>query len=106
MARATITWDEPTTRVDGSPLSAADIAAIDIYDNNSVEPNEFVGSLSGGVKTFETNTLIVGQHDFYIIVRDTTGHSSEPSVASTVMVPATLPIPSPATNVKAVLIND
>jgi hypothetical protein len=62
MSTATLTWTDPTTRTDGTPLAPSDIAGVDIYDT--------------GTGTYLTGLLAVGQHTFTVVVRDTSGHSS------------------------------
>lgn len=103
MYTATLTWINPTTRVDGSPLAPGDIATINIYDDASPTPDTPIGSVPGGTTTFTTGTLTVGNHDFTVEAVDTSGHSSAPSTAATVIVPATLANPSPPTGLTAVL---
>lgn len=103
MATATLTWIDPTTRVDGSALAPADIARVDVYDSASPTPRTPIGSVLGTVQTFTTGVLDVATHSFTVIVVDTTGHSSAPSNAATVTVAPTLANPAAVTNLSAVL---
>ena len=103
MATATLTWTDPTTRVDGSALAPTDIKRVDIYDANSTTPNTPIGSVAGGVQKFTTGVLDVGQHSFFVYTVDTTGHSSAASNAATVTVEAVLANPAAITNLAATL---
>jgi hypothetical protein len=102
MATATLTWTNPTTRVDGSPLAATDIGGINVFDSAAPDPTVPIASLLA-VTSFTTGTLTVGAHSFTVVVVDTTGHSSAPSNVVTVTVAATLSNPSPVTDLAAVL---
>ena len=104
MSIATLTWADPTTRVDGSALASAEIASIDVFDSAASDPTIPVGNVLGGVGTFTTRTLAVGTHAFTVVVNDTTGHKSAPSNAATVTVATTLAVPSAVTNLAAQLV--
>ena len=95
MSTATLTWTNPTTRVDGSALAAADIATVEVFD----------GTTSLGVATspFTTPALLVGDHSFTVVVTDTAGHKSAPSNSALVTIPATAANPSAVTDLAAVL---
>lgn len=101
MSTATLKWTNPTTRTDGTPLAATDIASTDIFD--SASPGGPIGTVPGGATTFTTDTLSVGDHAFTVVVQDTTGHRSAPSNGATVTVPATLANPSPVADLAATL---
>ncbi len=103
MATATLTWTDPTTRTDGSALTAAEIASIDIFDSAATNPAVPIGNVPGGAGTFTTAVLTVGDHAFTVIVNDTTGHKSAPSNAASVSVAAILAAPSSAANLAATL---
>lgn len=98
MSTATLTWTVPTTRTDGTPLSAAEIAMITIFDAGVQ-----IGTVTGAGSTFTTGVLTVGDHVFTVTVTDTTGHVSALSNAVTVTVVAVLAPPSAVTNLAAVL---
>ena len=103
MANATLNWTNPTTRVDGSPLEAADIASIDVFDTGASDPATPVASLQGAATTLTTDTLTVGNHVFTVVVNDTTGHKSAPSNGAAITVPATLAAPSAVADLAATL---
>lgn len=103
MSTATITWVDPTARSDGSPLSAAEIVNIEVFDSAASDPTVPIGIVAGGVQTFTTGTLTVGVHSFDLVCTDTTGHQSAPSGTASVTVQATLAPPNPPSNVVATL---
>ncbi len=103
MSTATLTWVNPTTRVDNTALAPTDIASISVFDSASVTPLTAIGTVAGAGTTFTTDVLTVGDHGFTVEVVDTTGHVSAASNIATVTVPATLAAPSPATALVAVL---
>ena len=104
MANATLTWVLPTTRTDGSPLAASDIASVSIFDVSTEDPSHhMIGSATGPATTFTTDTLTVGFHNFTVGVVDTAGHVSADSNVASVEVISTLADPSPATGLTAVL---
>ncbi len=103
MSTATLTWVNPTTRVDNTALASTDIASISVFDSASVTPLTAIGTVAGAGTTFTTDVLTVGDHGFTVEVVDTTGHVSAASNIATVTVPATLAAPSPATALVAVL---
>lgn len=96
MSTATLNWVLPTTRVDGSPLSAGEIALIDIFDSLASDPNTPITSIQGAATSFTTDTLVPGDHTFTAVVQDTAGHRSEPSGAATGTVAE--PPPPPVAN--------
>jgi hypothetical protein len=104
VSTATLSWTNPTTRTDNSQLDPADIASIDIFDDDSATPAVAIGNVAGGTTTtFTTGVLSVGPHSFTVVVNDTAGHVSAPSNAAAVTVQATMPPPSPATGLAATL---
>ncbi len=103
MATSTLTWTAPTTRTDGTPLTPDQIAGADIYDSASLTPTMPIGNVVGAAGTFMTAVLSVGIHNFTVVTRDTTGHSSAPSNVASVTVVATLANPSAITDLMAVL---
>lgn len=107
MITATVTWDLPTTRKDGTPLDPSQISAVTITDSQN--PTGTV-TLPGTATTFTTGDLTSqpGEHDFSVIVIDTSSPplSSVAAVGSGI-VPVVTPVlaaPSPVTSV-AVTIN-
>lgn len=103
MSTATLTWTDPTTRVDGSPLQPSEIASVALYDSAAPNPAVPIGTVAGGVQTFTTGVLTVGTHSFSAIVTDTTGHQSAASNAASVTVTPTLANPSAIANLAAAL---
>lgn len=98
---AALKWTNPTTRVDGSPLAAADIASVDIFDTAS--PGAPIGTVTGGGNTFVTGVLSVGDHNFTAVVTDTAGHKSDPSNVASGTVVATLANPAAISDLSVVL---
>jgi hypothetical protein len=103
MATATLTWTPPTSRTDGTALPPDQIAGADVFDSASLTPTVPVGSVSGASGSFTTDILAVGVHNFTVITRDTTGHSSAASNMASATVPAVLANPSAVTDLAAVL---
>jgi hypothetical protein len=103
LSTATLNWNNPTTRVDGTPLAPSDIASIDIFDSASAPPSTPIGSVQGAGTSFVTSLLTVGQHSFTVVVNDTAGHKSAPSNTAMLTVPATLAAPSAVTDLQATL---
>lgn len=103
MATVTLTWTLPTTRTDGAPLTPDQIASVDVFDTASATPTAPIGTVNGAGTTFTTDVLSVGLHQFDVVIRDTTGHSSADSNMASVTVPAVLANPSAVTDLAAVL---
>jgi len=107
MSTATLNWTVPTLRVDGSPLTPDQVLEIDIFDSpdTTANPpiNNLIGTVPGAGSTFTTQVLDVGVHNFTVVVRDTTGHSSAPSNVASVTVPATQANPAAVTDLTAIL---
>lgn len=98
MAKAKLDWINPTTRTDGSSLSPADIASIDIWDGSAV-----IGNVNA--TTFTTGDLSIGDHSFTVVVNDTLGHKADASNVASLNVPEPVVAnPSPATNLTAALV--
>lgn len=107
MLTATLTWDLPTTRKDGSPLAPTEIAKIIVTSSeNPSSPIE----LSGDTVTFTTGDISAqpGEHDYTVVVVDTSDPPlSSVAVAASVIVPVVaVAAPSPVTNLVAVLNSD
>jgi hypothetical protein len=104
MSTVSLSWENPTTRTDGTSLSPDEIASIDISDDvGDGNGAQIIGSVSGAGTSFTTGTLAVGNHSFTIVINDTTGHKSAPSNAFAVSVPATLAAPSAVTTLTGTL---
>lgn len=106
MSRALLNWIDPVARTDGTALPPEEIASTDIFDSNALDPSVPIGSVPGAATTFTTGVLAVGDHNFFVVVNDTTGHKSAPSNIATVTVVATQAAPNPATDLTATLIPD
>ena len=94
MSTVTLKWTDPTTRVDGSALAPTEIASIDIFDTAASTPTVPIGNILGGVGTFTTGVLSVGDHTFTVVVNDTTGHKSAASNPFTATIAAISAAPS------------
>jgi hypothetical protein len=103
VATASLSWTEPTTRTDGSPLAATDIAKTDIFDSTGLTPLIPIGTVQGAANSFVTGVLSVGPHNFTVVVTDTTGHASASSNVASVTVAPTLANPSAVTDLAAAL---
>jgi len=101
---ATLTWTNPTARIDGSPLDPSDILFLEIFDDTGDGSGPvLIGSPTGPDTDFTTQALAVGSHTFTVVVNDTTGHKSTASNAAVVTVPATQAIPEAVVDLAAVL---
>lgn len=103
MSTVTVKWTLPTTRLDGSPLAASDIAGSQIFDATSPTPLVPIGTVTGAATEFTTDTETVGTHNFTVEVTDTGGHQSGMSNVASVDVPAVVANPSPPIDVTATL---
>ena len=103
MATATLTWTNPTTRTDGTAFTPDMIMEIDVFDSTSPTPGVPIGTPTGAATTFTTDVLLVGVHNFTVVVRDTTGHSSASSNVATITVPAVLANPAAVADLAATL---
>jgi hypothetical protein len=102
MTTAILTWKDPTTRTDGSPISP-DIIHINVFDDASPTPNQPIGAVAAGVQTYETAALSAGVHNFTITAVDSEGDTSTVAPCGSVTVPVTLAAPNPPTSGVAVL---
>jgi hypothetical protein len=98
MSTVALKWTDPTARVDGVPLAAADIASIDIFDSAATDPTVAIGNVPGAGTSFTTGVLSVGVHNFTAVVNDTTGHKSAPSNVFSATIAATLAAPAAITD--------
>jgi hypothetical protein len=107
MSTATLTWTNPTTRLDGSVFTPDQIKEVDIFDFPSIPgvptTNTQIGTVTGAGTTFTTGVLDVGVHNFTVVVTDIAGHMSAASNVASVTVPATQANPSAVTDLSAVL---
>lgn len=94
MSKVALTWSNPTARVDGAPLAAAEIASVDIFDSAAADPATPIGNVTGAGTSFTTGVLAVGAHNFSAVVNDTTGHKSAPSNVFSADIVATLAAPA------------
>lgn len=99
-----LTWDLPTTRVDGTPLAPTDIAQVTVLDQFSGNTSQ----LPGDATSFDTGDVTgqTGDHTFSVVVIDTQAPPVSSSVAQvTVTVPAAaLAAPSPVANLAGTLV--
>jgi hypothetical protein len=103
MATASLKWTVPTTRTDASALTPDQVAGADVFDSASATPLVAIGSVIGATGAFTTDVLGVGVHNFTVVTRDTTGHSSAASNVASVTVAATLANPAAVTDLSATL---
>lgn len=94
-------WTLPTTRVDGSPLAATDIATVDVTDTFA----NTVTHLPGTATTFDTGDVTgqTGDHAFSVTVTDTSGNVSAPATV-TVNVPVAVAAPNAVTGLTGTLV--
>lgn len=103
MSTATLKWTVPTTRIDGSPLTQDQIAGFDVFDSTSTTPLVPVGTVPGAAGSFTTDVLAVGVHNFSVVCRDTSGHSSAASNVASVTVAPVAANPSAVSDLTATL---
>lgn len=104
MSTATLTWTNPTTRIDGSTLAPTDIAAVNVFDLVSTQQPPLtvqIGTVGPGVHTFTTGTLTAGSHNFTVVVVDTQGNQSASSNVAVLQVGSSAP--SAVTDLSATL---
>lgn len=101
MSTAILTWTPPTTRTDGSPLAATDIASASVFDSLSPTPATPIGTVVGALGTFTTGPLSAGVHIFTVTTTDTNGDVSAPSNAASGTV--ALAAPAAITNLAVVV---
>jgi hypothetical protein len=102
VATATLTWNFPTTRTDGSLIAATDTLSGTLFD--SVNPTMAIATVMGtpgSHATFTTPELSAGIHDFTEVTMDSEGNASAASNVAGVTV--ALAKPSAVTNLTAVL---
>lgn len=106
MSTATLTWTFPTTRTDGTDISATDTLSASLFDSASTNPTIAIATVTGAPGasgTFTTPALSVGTHNFTATVTDSEGNSSAVSNVASVVVAGTLAPPSAISNLAAVL---
>jgi len=104
MSTATLTWTNPTTRLDGSVLLSTDIAQINVFDQANLVPGTvMIGTALGPATPFTTDVLTVDTHNFTFTLQVTAGHLSAASNIASVTVPPTQSNPSAVTNLAATL---
>jgi hypothetical protein len=103
MSTTTLTWTNPTTRVDGSALAPTDIASIDVFDSANPAPAGPIASILGDPVTYTTDVLSPGDHGFTVVVNDTAGHASSLSNVASVTVVPVVAAPTAVTNLAATL---
>jgi hypothetical protein len=66
-----LTWEDPSSRVDGSPLPAGQIGAV-VVSMSADSGANFVelGSVGAGVQTFSQTDLPDGKYQFKVVVVD------------------------------------
>ena len=90
MATATINFSLPVTRIDGSSLSASEIAHVEIL-NASFQIGPFEIGSASAVTTYITGILSAGRHEFAVRVVDRNGNASAPSNVAAVIAPMRSP---------------
>ncbi len=103
LSTATLTWAPPSIRTDGAALAPGEIAFTDVYDSAAVDPTTPIASVPGAAASYTTDVLVVGMHNFTVIVQDTTGHRSAASNTASVDVPAVLANPAAVVDLAASL---
>lgn len=102
----TVTWKDPQTRADGSPLAASEIARIDVLMAVGGTP-DFVklAEVAPGVQTFTQTDLPAGNFDFKLVVVDNQREpqSSVGAVVSVTVVEPLKAAPSDVTDLAAVV---
>lgn len=84
-----LTWKDPQTRNDGSPLGAAEIARIDVFVAVTGATNfAKLGDVAAGVQAFTQTDLPPGSYDFKLVVVDNQPDpKSSPGAVITVEIP-------------------
>ena len=72
---ATVTWELPTTRLDGTPISAEDLSKITIYMSEAPFTDDMYKELVVDIPntflmTWEVDNIPDGEHWFYLTVTD------------------------------------
>ena len=84
---AQITWSAPTTRADGSPLTAGEIAGYELYHSADTADNlQKLTSLSPSELSVVVNDLTPGTHYFAVSTVDTDGLQSSLSTTFSITI--------------------
>lgn len=106
--RAVVTWTDPTTRADGSPLDPSKVAFINVLMSADNGQNyESVGHAAMGQQTFTQELDDAGTFLFKLETVDTQSPakvSADSNVVSVVVPEPELAAPNPPTNVAAELL--
>lgn len=81
---ALISWQAPTTRADGSALTAADIAGYELFYSEDGSSMSKLTSLSAGELSVQVDDLAAGTHYFALATKDVNGMQS--ALSSTISV--------------------
>lgn len=81
---ALISWQAPTTRADGSALTAADIAGYELFYSEDGTSMSKLTSLSAGELSVQVDDLAAGTHYFALATKDVNGMQS--ALSSTISV--------------------
>lgn len=73
---AELTWTPPTQNTDGSPLSAADVAAYRIYMGNTAASLRRIAEVGGSTTAFKVEELDAGTHHFAVTAVSRSGIES------------------------------
>jgi len=78
---ATVTWEVPTQRMDGTPILIADISKITIYMSEAPFTDDMykeleVQILNPMLITWEIKNVDIGEHWFYLTITDTEDNTS------------------------------
>jgi len=91
MTNIVLTWTDPTTRVDGSPLAASDIAGIELFMRVSGAPDfTKINTIAAGIQTFTVTDLPPGEYEFQADVVD---KQTPPKVSASVTANAAIVVP-------------
>lgn len=90
---ATVTYDAPTERVDGTPLAPSEIGGFNVYDSQG----NVVKQLAGDVRDFQVTSTSALQ-SLYVTTVDTVGRES--AYSAEVIIPAGVPDPKPIMNIQ------
>lgn len=85
---ATLSWTIPTTRADGTALTASELAGYEIYYTNETGSVSSVVPVSNGTAvSTNVTSLASGNYSFSISAIDTSGLKSELSTVATINFP-------------------
>jgi hypothetical protein len=101
---AVLNWINPTQDVNGNPLPASAITSIVVF-NNGVQFDTVLPT--GGVPptTYTSSALSPGTYVFTVAAVDSAGSSAQSNSVSAVVVPPSVGIPLPPTNLTVTLSN-